>query len=70
MRERGATEAEVKETILTGEKLPAKKNRRAYRKNFVYNKLWGGHFYRIKQVMPIVVEEEKIVVITVYVFYF
>lgn len=71
MQERGATRDEVIDTIRTGEKLPVKENRRAYRKNFQFNKRWGKKFYRIKQVMPIVKEEQnKIIVITAYTFYF
>jgi len=71
MRERGATRDEVIDTIRTSERLPVKENRRAYRKNFQFNERWGKKFYRIKQVMPIVKEEQnKIIVITVWTFYF
>ena len=71
MKERGASKKEVSEAIAEGEKIPAKYNRVAYRKNFQYNSHWGGKFYHIKQVMPVVKEEkDKIVVITVYTFYF
>ena len=71
MLERGTTREEVAEAISIGEKVPAKKGRHAYRLNFQYGKLWGEKHYRMKQVMPIVKEEEKeISVITVYVFYF
>jgi len=71
MQERGARRNEVIETIRTSEKLPVKENRHAYRKNFQFNKRWGKKFYRIKQVMPIVKEgQNKIIVITVYTFYF
>lgn len=39
--------------------------------NFAYNSLWNGNIYAIKQVAPVVVDEEKkIVVITVYTYYF
>ena len=42
-----------------------------YRYNFEYNGRWQGKTYAIKQVAPVVVEEEhEIVVITVYTFYF
>ncbi|MBI5412364.1 DUF4258 domain-containing protein [Candidatus Peregrinibacteria bacterium] len=71
MQERGASEAEIIETIETGEKIPAKRGRSAYRKNFQFNDRWGDKTYAIKQVMPVVAsEEQKIVVITVYTFYF
>lgn len=71
MKERGAAIKEVKETILSGEKVPAKHSRVAYRKNFQYNSRWGEKFYHIKQVLPIARKEnKKIIVITVYTFYF
>jgi len=38
MVERGATEEEVRETILTGEEVPAKRGRKGYRKNFQYGR--------------------------------
>ncbi len=71
MIERGATSQEVIDTILKGEGSPAKHGRFSYRKNFQYNDKWGGKFYHIKQVMPIVKKEtHNIIVITVYTFYF
>lgn len=69
--DRGASEKEVKEAIQAGEEIPAKKGRRAFRKNFPFGSKWKGKYYEVKQVMPIVVEEaEQTVVVTVYVFYF
>jgi len=71
MRERGASIDEVKETINHGEHFSAKHNRVAYRKNFQYNSKWGGNFYHIKQIVLIAKKDnEKILVITVYTFYF
>lgn len=71
MVERGADEAEVIESIRTGEQVPAKKDRQGFRKNFQYNRQWGGRSYAIKQVLAIVVEErDQLVVVTVYTFYF
>lgn len=71
MEIRGTNREEVIETIKTGEEIPAKYNRIAYRKNFSYNDIWEGKFYHIKQVMPIVVIEKNVkTVITVYTFYF
>ena len=67
---RGATEAEATAAILEGEKLPARLGRIAFRKNFSFLSEWKGRYYEVKQVMPIVSEEEdSIVVVTVYVFY-
>ena len=69
--DRGTTIQEVEAAIRTGEPASAKGERLAYRKNFPFRKKWKGHHYALKQVMPIVVEEsDKIVVVTVYVFYF
>ncbi|MEW6354912.1 MAG: DUF4258 domain-containing protein [Planctomycetota bacterium] len=69
--ERGATEAEIREAILTGASEPAKRGRKLFRYNFAFGKIWQGKRYAIKQVAPVVKEEAgEIVVITVYIFYF
>ena len=71
MVERGATEDEVLEAIRSGEQVPAKSGRLGYRKNFQYERLWGGRYYPIKQVLAIVAREsDALVVVTVYTFYF
>jgi len=71
MTERGASEAEVIEAIRTGERVPAKRGRQGYRKNFQYNSLWGERTYAIKQVLAVVAEEaDALIVVTVYTFYF
>jgi len=68
MKERGATPEEVKDTILNGEKFPAKFERSAFRGNFVYNNYWNGTFYNNKQIEAIAVEENyKWIVITIIV---
>ena len=68
---RGGTEVEAQAAILEGERLPAERGRIAFRKNFPFLSDWKGRYYEVKQVMPVVVEEEDaIVVVTVYVFYF
>jgi len=68
---RGGTEAEAQAAILEGERLPAERGRIAFRKNFPFLSLWKGRYYEVKQVMPVVVEEEDaMVAVTVYVFYF
>jgi hypothetical protein len=70
-RERGATEAEVKEAIMTGSREPAKHGRELCRYNFSFGKNWQGTHYSIKQVAPVIQEEpNEVVVITVYTFYF
>ena len=69
--DRGTSEDEIKHTIRVGEEVPAKKGRKAYRKNLPFESYWKGKYYSTKQVIPIVKEEsDRIVVITVYVFYF
>lgn len=71
MKQRGVSQQEAIEAIRTGENVPAKSGRKAFRKNFTYERDWAGTFYRIKQVMPIVQDEKgRIIVITVYSFYF
>ncbi len=71
LSDRGTLEEEVKQAIQEGEEIPAKKGRKAFRKNFPFGSQWKGKHYEVKQVMPIIVEEaEERVVITVYVFYF
>lgn len=68
---RGASEEEITEAIRSVPWQSAELNRLECRKDFVYEKLWQGNSYKNKQVRPIFVEEEdRIVVITVYVYYF
>jgi hypothetical protein len=69
--ERGATEAEIREAIEQGIREPAKRGRFIYRLNFQYGAEWQGKLYAIKQVAPVVAEEQnEIVVVMVYTFYF
>ena len=69
--ERGATESEVHYTILNGCREPAKCGRELCRYSFPFNKNWQGKFYAVKQVAPVIKEEQnEIVVITVYTMYF
>ena len=71
MEQRGVSEREVREAIWRGERTPAKKGRLSFRLNFDFSKPWGGKRYSVKQVVPVAVEEEEVmVVVTVYAFYF
>lgn len=71
LADRGTTREEIITTIREGECQLAKNNRLSFRKNFLFEKEWKGRYYQSKQVMPIVAEEQhRVVVITVYVFYF
>jgi hypothetical protein len=69
--ERGASGAEVREAIEHGVREPARRGRFMSRLNFQYGAQWQDKFYAIKQVAPVAVEEQnEIVVVTVYTFYF
>ncbi|MBI5669154.1 MAG: DUF4258 domain-containing protein [Chloroflexi bacterium] len=71
MIERGAKEVEVLEVIQSGEEVPAKKNRTGFRKNIQYNDVWAEKEYAVKQVFVIVAEEpDRLVVVTVFTYYF
>ena len=59
LEDRGADKEEVKIAIRDGELIPAKKGRISFRKNFAFNSTWKGKHYEIKQVLPIVKEEES-----------
>jgi len=68
---RGTTEEEVLEAIRTAQWGPAELNRLECKKNFAFENIWNKKYYKIKQVRPIFVEEnEEIVVITVYTYFF
>jgi hypothetical protein len=69
--ERGASREEVNQAIRTGRVEPARHGRTIYRLNVEFDAIWAGKHYRIKQVAPVVAEEEeRIVVVTVYTFFF
>ncbi len=71
LTERGASEEEVRQTILNGEPFAVKLGRWGFRRNFAYNDMWLGRFYRTKQVHAIAVREgEDWLVITVVTKYF
>ena len=71
MKERGATENDVRTTISKGEKFPARLGRTGFRHNFAFESNRDGKFFRIKQVVVYGVDEEKdFMVITVVVKYF
>ncbi len=62
---------EIEDAIQTAPWEPAEMGRLECRKNYAYNREWNGKYYTTKQVRPIFVEEEQeIVVVTVYVYYF
>mgnify|MGYP001044761991 CR=1 FL=1 len=71
MPDRGTNREDVEAAIHVGERALAKEGRMAFRKIFPFQQDWKGHYYEVKQVMPIVIEEsDRMIVVTVYVFYF
>lgn len=70
LTERGATEAEVIETVRAGEQFPAKFGRTGFRRNFQFDGLWRGREYSTKQVETFAVDEDGWLVITVIVRYY
>ena len=71
MRQRGALEEEVVEAIRRGRKEAGQRGLSLYRLNLEFKREWDGHYYAVKQVVPVVAEEgNRFVVITVYTFYF
>ena len=71
MADRGADEKEVIKAINEGSYEPAKAGRLLFRKNFAFNGTWRGKKYKTKQVAPVTTyENNRIIVVTVYVYYF
>ena len=69
--ERGATEEEVRATVLGGESFPAKFGRAGFRRNFSFNSVRRDRRYAIKQVEAFAVREgEDWLVITVVTRYY
>jgi len=59
------------ETIEKGAREPGKRGRLLCRMNFEFGQAWMGVRFSVKQVTPVIVENEnEIVVVTVYVLYF
>ena len=68
--ERGATDAEIRDTLQNGIDAPAKRNRMAKIKIFPFGQIRNGKHYPEKRVEVIyLIENEAIITITVYVFY-
>jgi len=71
MRKRGADADEVLKVIQQVKWIEAKQGRFEAKLDFPYNKVWNKKHYSTKQVNPVfIIEEQTIIVITVYVFYF
>ena len=68
--ERGTNESEIKDTIITGFDIPAKYNRKGKAKVYEFMDNRHGKFYEHKRVEIVyTIEDEKIITVTVYVFY-
>ena len=71
MLDRGATAADVVDAIHMGSSEPVRKGRIMFRKNFTFDRQWREKHYAVKQVAPVVAEEpDRLVVVTVFVYYF
>ncbi len=71
MKERGTTEQDVLEAIRMGEREPAREGRVLHRLNVEFALEWDGKYYGVQQIAPVTIEEDdRIVVITIYTFYF
>ncbi len=67
----GATEDEVRATVLQGESFPAKLGRSGFRRNFHFDSMWRNQQYAIKQVEAYAVREgDDWLVITVLTRYY
>lgn len=68
--ERGTTEEDIKDVILTGTTIPAKYGREAKAKVYEFNNNWIGRYYEQKRVEVIyIIGRSQIITVTVYVFY-
>ena len=71
MQERGAREEDVQAALRVGQREPAQRGLTQYRLNIEFKRDWAGRYYGMQQIVPVVDEEaERIVVVTVYTFYF
>ena len=68
--ERGASKEEIIDTLSSGTPIEAKKNRKAKTKTFEYNKERNGKHYPHKKLeVYYIIENNKIITVTVYTFY-
>ena len=71
MREGGASEQHVVQAIRTGRQEPAQRGLSLFRLNIEFQAEWDGKYYAVQQVAAVVAEEpHRLVVVTVYTFYF
>lgn len=71
MAERGTAKDQVLEAIRIGVREPAQRGLYSFRLNLEFKREWDSRYYGIQQVMPVIAEEtDRLVVVTVYTFYF
>lgn len=71
MQERGAREEDVLAAVRLGERERAQRGLIQFRFNVEFKREWDGRYYGVQQIVPVVDEEaERIVVVTVYTFYY
>ncbi len=70
IRRRGTNKKEVIAAIRNASWQKTRKDRLQCEMELEYNRVWEGKHYRYKKVRPIFVEEETIVVITTYTYYY
>lgn len=64
--ERNATENEVRATLKTGKKLPAKFGRIKFQNDFIFNSKHKGKFYKTKRVIVITeLQQNDLIVVSV-----
>jgi len=69
-RDRGATENEIEDVVLTGQAIPGKTGRLGRFKVYDFGRVWNGRRYAQKRVeVYFVAEGDTLVTVTVYVFY-
>ena len=69
--ERGASEYEIIDVVETGEVFPGKYGRKGFRKTILYNDIWQGKHYYVRQIECYAVkEQEDWIVISLLVKYF
>ena len=70
-RKRGANEAEIRMAIQGAKWRSAKYGRIESEIEFDYNNDWNKKFYKFKKVNPVfILEDDKIIIITVYCLYY
>ena len=70
IRQRGATELEVAETIRESSWVEAGQGRKECQKDFIFGREWNRQVCATRRVRIFVEKQQEILVVTVYVYYF